>query len=118
MGERELRNRLADDGEQRATPFELGARSASALARAQRVGRPRTEGREGPEHSLRRRRLAREEKLDRPHGRLTELESGRDLGAGWEAAERLGDDRTGAEDGTARHFTRKLELRRVFCDPV
>ena len=76
VGERELRDRLADDGEERPRPLELGGEDARAGARAQRVRRADAERGEPAEELLRRRLVAAEQELKRPDGRLSEQDGG------------------------------------------
>ena len=74
MGERELRNRLAHHGEQRACALELERDSARTGAGAERMRRAHAERRECRELWLCRLVPGCEEKLQRADGRLAQLQ--------------------------------------------
>ena len=90
---RELCDRLPDHSQQRACPLELTGDGARTVARPQCLCRPHAEGAERRELVLRRLAPVGEEQLQRPDGRLAELQSSRG---------RLSDPRDG-DGGIAVH---------------
>ena len=72
--ERELRDRLADDRQQRARALELDRERLPPLAGAQRVGGADGEGAEPVEQRIARVRLVGEQQLQRALRRLAELQ--------------------------------------------
>ena len=76
MRERELRDRLADDRQERARALELDREGAAPLARAQRVRGANGEGCEPREHEIVGLALGLEEELERAERRLAELQGG------------------------------------------
>ena len=72
VGERELRDRLPDDREERARPLQLLRQRARPLAGPEGVRRPDAEGREARELVLRRRLAGGKEELQSAHRRLAE----------------------------------------------
>ena len=73
VGERELRDRLADDGEERAAALELEPGVAGQFGRAQRMRGADGEARELLDHVLVRRSAGRKANLKRTERRLAEL---------------------------------------------
>ena len=72
MRERELGDRLADDGEQSLCPLELDRHRLRPLAGAQRLGCAHGEGREALDVRKRRGCAGRKDELEHAHGRLSE----------------------------------------------
>ena len=77
--ERELRDRLADDGQKCSGPLQLLRQRSGPFAGAERVRGPHAEGREARELVLRRGVVGCEEQLERAHRRLAEEDRRRGL---------------------------------------
>ena len=111
VGERELRDRLADDRQQRARALELDRERLPPFAGAQRVGGADGEDAEPVEQRVARVRLVGEQQLQRALRRLAELQ--RHDGAAF--LQRLDRERAGhvarAADGVERDRRRKRRAR-------